>query len=82
MLAVRSHDNDKLIQLARCKFKVSWAKFDGIRPTEIYYQLKQILEYVKDLFYERHSRNVLAPAVNFVIFMDQRPSANITLLRG
>ena len=79
MLAVRSHANAKLIQLARCKFKVSWVKFVGIRPTKIYYQLKK---YVKDLFYGSHSRNFLAPAVNFVIFMAQRPSANIALLRG
>ena len=81
MLAVRSHANAKLIQLARCKFKVSWVKFVGIRPTQIYYQLKKIFEYVKGLFYGSHSRNVLAPAVNFVIFMAQRPSANISLLR-
>ena len=73
MLAVRSHANAKLIQLARCKFKVSWVKFVGIRPTQIYYQLKKIFEYVKDLLYVSHSRNFLAPAVNFVIFMAQRP---------
>ena len=36
----------------------------------------------KDLFYGSHSRNVLAPAVNFVIFMAQRPSVNIALVRG
>ena len=49
MLAVRSHANydAKLIQLARCKFKVSWVKFVGIRPTQIYYQLKKIFEYAK-----------------------------------
>ena len=35
---------------------------------------------VLDLFYGRHSRNFLAPAVNYVIFMAQRPSANIALL--
>ena len=69
MLAVRSHANAKLIQLARCKFKVSWVKFVGIHPTQIYYQLKKIFDFVKDLFYGSHSRNFLAPAANFVIFM-------------
>ena len=82
MLAVRPHDNAKLIQLAKCKFKVSWVKFVGIRPTQIYYQLKKSFEYVKDLFYGSHSRNFLAPAVNLVIFMAQRPPVNIALLRG
>ena len=82
MLTVRSQANAKLIQLARYKFKVSWVKFVGIRPTQIYYQLKKVFEYVKDLFYLSPSPNFLAPAVNFVIFMAQRPSANIALLRG
>ena len=82
MLTVRPHANAKLTQLARCKFKVSFVKFVGIRPTQIYYQLKKSFEYVKDLFYGSPSRKVLAPAVNFVIFMAQRPSANIALLRG
>ena len=82
MLAVRSHANAKLIQLARCKLKVSWVKFVGIRPTQIYYQLKKIFEYVKDLFYGSHSRNFSVPAVNFVTFMAQKPSANTALLRG
>ena len=57
-------------------------KFVGIRPTQIYYQLKKIFEYVKDLFYGSHSRDFLALAVNFVIFLAQRPSTNIALLRG
>ena len=82
ILPVRSHASAKLIKLARCKFKVHWVKLVGIRPTQIYYQLKKIFEYVKDLFYGSHSRNFLAPAVNFVIFMAQRPSAKIVLLRG
>ena len=82
MLAVRSHAKAKFIQLTRCKFEVSWVKFVGMRPTQIYYQLKKIFEYVKDLFYGIHSRNVLALAVKVVIFMAQRPSANIALLRG
>ena len=82
MLAVRSNANAKLIQSARCKFKVSWVKFVGIRPAQIYYQLKKIIENVKHLFYGSHSRNFLALAVNFVIFMAQRPSASIALLRG
>ena len=82
MLAVRSNANAKLIQLARWKFKVSWVKFVGVRPTRIYYQLKKIFEYVEDLFYGSPSRHFLASAVNFVIFMTQRPSVNITLLRG
>ena len=43
---------------------------------------EKVFEYVKDLFYESPSRNFLAPAVNFVIFMDQRPSANIALSGG
>ena len=47
MLAVRSHANAKHIQLARCKFKVSWVKFVGIRPTQIYYQLKKSLNMLK-----------------------------------
>ena len=81
MLAVRSHANAKLIQLARCKFIISWVKYVGIRPTQIYYQLKKIFEYVNDLFCGSHSRNFLAPAVNFVTFIAQRPSANIALLR-
>ena len=46
MLAVRSHANTKIIQLARCKIKVSWLKLVGIRPTQIYYRLKKIFEYV------------------------------------
>ena len=50
MLAVWSHAKAQLIQLARCKFKASWVKFVGIRPTQIYYQLKKIFEYVKDLY--------------------------------
>ena len=81
MLAVRSHANIKLIQLARRKFKVSWVKIVGIRPTQNC-PLKTIFEYLKDLFYGTHSRNFLASAVNLVIFMAQRPSANIALLRG
>ena len=47
MLAVRFHAKVKLIQLARCKFKVSWVKFVGIRPTRIYYQLKKSLNMLK-----------------------------------
>ena len=82
MLAVQFHANTKLIQLARRKFKVSWAKIVGIRPTQIYCPLKTIFDYLKDLLYGSHSRNFLAPAINFVIFMTQRPSANIALLRG
>ena len=82
MLAVRSHAIAKLIQWVRCKFKVSWVKFVGNRLTQIYYQLKKVLKYVKDLFYGSHSRNFLVPAVNFVIFLAQKPSANIALLRG
>ena len=82
MLAVRSHANAKLIQLTRYKFKVSWVKFVGIPPTQIYYQLKKIFEYVKDLFYGSHLPNFLAPAVNFVIFMAERPSTNNALPRG
>ena len=42
MLPVRSHANARLIQLARCKFKVSWVKFVGI-----YYQLKKSLDMLK-----------------------------------
>ena len=75
MLAVRSHAYAKLIQLARCKFKIFWVKLLA----------EKIFEYVKDLFYgspSRGSRNLLAPAVNFVIFMAQRPPANIALLGG
>ena len=75
MPAVQSHANAKLIQLASCKFEVSLVKFIGIRPTRIYYQLKKIFQYVKDLFYGSPSRNIFAPAVNFVNFMPQRPSA-------
>ena len=82
MLTAWSHANGKLIQLARSKFKVSWVKCVGIRQTQIYCQLKTIFEYLKDLFYGSHSRNFLASAVNFVIFMAQRPSANLALLRG
>ena len=46
---------------------------------------EKIFEYVKDLFYgspSRGSQNLLAPAVNFVIFMAQRPPANIAMLGG
>ena len=42
---------------------------------------KTIFEYVKDPLYGNTSRNFLAPAVNFVIFMAQRPSANIAVLK-
>ena len=86
MLAVRSHANAKLIQLARCKFKVfllgeiCWYSSD----TNLL-SAEKIFEYVKDLFYGSHSLfygSHLAPAVNFVIFIAQRPSANIALLRG
>ena len=80
MLGVRSHAGVKLIQLARCKFEVSWMKFVGIRLIQIYYQLKKSLNMFKDLFCGSHSRNFLAPAV--VIFIAQRPSENIALLRG
>ena len=69
ILAVRSHSKAKLIQLARCKFEVSWVKFVDIRPTQIYYQPKKVFEYVKDLFYGSHSRIILALAVHFVICM-------------
>ena len=82
MLVVRSHATAKLIQLARCKLKVSWVTFVGTRPTQIYYQLKKVFEYVKDLFYGSHSQIFLAPADNFVIFMAQGPSENVALLRG
>ena len=47
MLAVRSHANAKLIQLARYKFQVSWVKFVRIRPTQIYFQLKESLNMSK-----------------------------------
>ena len=47
MLAVWSHVNAEVIQLARCTFKVSWVKFVGIRPTRIYYQLKKSLNMLK-----------------------------------
>ena len=48
MLAVRSHANAKLIQLARCKFKISWVKFVGILPTQIYDELKKSLNVLKN----------------------------------
>ena len=47
ILAVRSHAHAKLIQLARCKFKIFWVKFVGIRPTRIYYYLKKSLNMLK-----------------------------------
>ena len=82
MLAVRSRANAKLIQLARCKFKAFWVKFVGIRPTQIYYQLKKSLNMLKTCSMGVIQEIFLAPAVNFVIFMAQKPSANIALLRG
>ena len=75
MLAVRSHVYAKLIQLARCKFKIFWVKLLA----------EKIFEYVKrPVLWESFTRitNLLAPAVNFVIFMAQRPPANIALLGG
>ena len=79
MYFLESKNDRVLIQLARCKFKVSGVKFVGIRPTQIYYQLKKIFEYVKDLFYGSHSRNFLAPVVNCDLYSsntigEHRPS--------
>ena len=78
MLAVRSHAYAKLIQLARRKFKIFWVKLLAEESIE------KIFEYVKDHYGSpsRGSRNLSAPAVNFVIFMAQRPTANIALLKA
>ena len=43
--------------------------------------VKRIVEYVKDLLLGSTLQKCLAPAVNFVILMAQRPSANIVGLR-
>ena len=76
MLVVRrSHANDD------CKFKVSSVRFVGVRPSRIYYQLKKSLNMSKTcLLYGSTSRHFSASEANFVIFMAQRPSANIALL--
>ena len=42
----------------------------------------KIFEYVKDLLFESTSRNVLAPAVNSVIFMAQRPNIAMLIVRA
>ena len=68
--------------LARCKFKTSGVKFVGVPTTRIYDQLKKVFEYVKDLLYESTSRKVLAPAVNSVIFMVQRPNIAMLIVRA
>ena len=57
-------------------------KFVGIRPTQIYYKLKKSLNMLKTYSMGVIQEFFLASAVNFVIFMAQRPSANIALLRG
>ena len=80
MFAVWSHAN--AIQLVRCKFKVSWVKLVVNSSDTNLVSAEKIFEYVKNLFCGSPSWNFLAPAVNFVTFMVQRPSANIALLRG
>ena len=42
---------------------------------------QNIFEYARDLFLEDPWRNFLAPTVKFVIFMAQRPAANMAVLR-
>ena len=64
--------------LARCKFKASGGKFVGIRTTQIYAQLKKSL----NMLHESTSRNVLAPAINSVIFMAQRPNIAMLIVRS
>ena len=80
MLAAQSHANAKLIQLARCKFKIFLGEICWYSSDKNLLLAEKFFE--KDLFYGSHLRNVLAPAVNFVIFMAQRLSANIALLGG
>ena len=78
MLTVWSHAN--AIQLVRWKFKVSWVKSVLNSSDTNLFSAEKIFEY--DLFYGSPSSNFLAPAVNFVTFMIQRPLANIARLRG
>ena len=54
-------------------FKASGVKFVGIPTTRIYDQLKNSLNMFKDLLYESISQKVLAPAIDSVILMAQRP---------
>ena len=53
----------------------------GRRTAQIYYQLKEPLKNVKILFLGSTLQKYLALAVKFVIFMAQRSSANIAVLR-
>ena len=41
----------------------------------------KIFEYVRDLSKEDTSGNFLAPTIKFVVFMAERPSANMTVLK-
>ena len=77
MLAVRSRANADLFNWP----DASWVKFVGIRTTRIYYQLKIYLNMLKtySLRILHQMAPVLAPAVNYVIFMVQSP--NIAVLR-
>ena len=50
--------------------------------TRIYDQLKRIIEYVEDLLYDSTSKKCLAPAVNYVIFMVQRPNIAMLIVRA
>ena len=48
MLAVRPHTlTINLFNWPDANLKVSWVKFVGIRPTQIYYQLKKSLSMLK-----------------------------------
>ena len=55
-------------------------KFVGSPAAQIYCQLKESLNMLKTLTGE-YSAKCLAPTVNFVILMAQRPSADIVRLR-
>ena len=71
MFAVLSHANANLFNWQEANLKYfGWNLLAFIRHEFI----------VKDLFYGSPSWNFLAPAVNSVIFIAQRPSVNIALL--
>ena len=56
-------------------------KFVGSPTAQTYCQLKESLNMLKTLLLGSTLQKCLAPAVNFVILMAQRPSANIVGLR-
>ena len=79
MLAIRSHANADLFNWPDANLKHLGRNLLVFVRHEFIICLK-IFEYVEDLLNCSTSRNFLAPAVNFVIFMAQRQLANIAVL--